>query len=253
MPALPRGLYLLTPETADTAALLRLVGAAIAGGAVLVQYRDKSADGRRRLQQAMQLRDLCRAHGVPLIVNDDAALAQSGGRRRRAPGRGDGDIAAARDLLGADAIIGASCYDSLDRAAAMAAAGADYLAFGSFFPSPTKPAARAEPALLREAARLGKPRVAIGGITPDNAPALVDAGADLLAVISAVVDAADPRAAAQAFATLVSNMTRARLEVRGRAQGALLQGRAVTVVIRSTVGAHLVRDRCLSAPKELPS
>jgi thiamine-phosphate pyrophosphorylase len=203
MPALPCGLYLLTPEMADTAALLRLVDAAIAGGTALVQYRDKSANGQRRLQQAMQLRDLCRAHGVPLVVNDDAALAQAVGAAGVHLGADDGDIAAARDLLGADAIIGASCYDSLDRAAAMAAAGADYLAFGSFFPSPTKPAARrAEPALLREAARFGKPRVAIGGITPDNARALVDAGADLLAVLSAVVDAADPRAAAQAFARL---------------------------------------------------
>ncbi|HQX25915.1 MAG TPA: thiamine phosphate synthase, partial [Pseudomonadota bacterium] len=135
--------------------------------------------------------------------NDDAKLAQAVGAAGVHLGADDGDVAAARDLLGADAIIGASCYDSLDRAATMAADGADYLAFGSFFPSPTKPVARrAEPALLRAAARLGKPRVAIGGITPDNAPALVDAGADLLAVISAVVDAADPRAAAQAFARL---------------------------------------------------
>jgi thiamine-phosphate pyrophosphorylase len=203
MPALPRGLYLLTPETADTVALLRLVAAAIAGGTVLVQYRDKSADGQRRLQQATQLQALCRAHGVPLIVNDDAALALAVGAAGVHLGEDDGDIAAARARLGADAIIGASCYDSLDRAAGMAAAGADYLAFGSFFPSPTKPAARrADAALLRAAARYGKPRVAIGGITPDNAPTLVAAGAELLAVISAVAEAADPRAAAQAFARL---------------------------------------------------
>ena len=203
MPALRHGLYLLTPETTDTPALLRLVGAAIAGGAVLVQYRDKSVDGPRRLQQAAQLQALCRAQGVPLIVNDDAKLAQAVGAAGVHLGEHDGDIAAAKALLGADAIIGASCYDSLDRAAALAAAGADYLAFGSFYPSPTKPAARrAEPTLLRAAARFGKPRVAIGGITPDNALALVEAGADLLAVISAVSDAADPRAAAQAFARL---------------------------------------------------
>lgn len=203
MPALPRGLYLLTPETADTAPLLQLVDAAIAGGAVLVQYRDKSADAARRAGQAAQLQALCSARGVPLVINDDAALAQAIGAAGVHLGENDGDLAAARARLGTDAIIGASCYDSLERAVAMAAAGADYLAFGSFFPSPTKPAARrASPSLLREAARLGRPRVAIGGITPDNAPALVAAGADLLAVISAVAVAADPRAAAQAFASL---------------------------------------------------
>jgi thiamine-phosphate pyrophosphorylase len=203
MPALPRGLYLLTPETADTVALLRLVAAAIAGGTVLVQYRDKSGDSIRRAAQAARLCTLCRAQGVPLIVNDDVALAQSVGAAGVHLGEQDADPGAARALLGAGAIIGASCYDSLERAAAMSAAGADYLAFGSFHPSPTKPAARrADPALLRAAARFGKARVAIGGITPDNAPALVEAGADLLAVISAVADAADPRAVAQAFARL---------------------------------------------------
>jgi thiamine-phosphate pyrophosphorylase len=206
MPALSRGLYLLTPETADTAALLRLVDAAIAGGTVLVQYRDKSADAARRATQAAQLQVLCSARGVPLVINDDAALAQAVGASGVHLGEDDGDLAAARARLGADAIIGASCYDSLERAAAMAAAGADYLAFGSFFPSPTKPAARrASLELLRDSARLGKPRVAIGGITPDNAPALVAAGADLLAVISAVADAADPRAAAQAFARMYAS------------------------------------------------
>lgn len=203
MSLLLRGLYLLTPETDDTPALLRLVDAAIAGGAVLVQYRDKSADAARRGAQAAQLQALCRARGVPLVVNDDVALAQAVGAAGVHLGEDDGEVAAARARLGADAIIGASCYDSLERAAAMAAAGADYLAFGSYFPSPTKPAAsRASLELLRDSARLGKPRVAIGGITPDNAPALVQAGADLLAVISAVAEAVDPLATAQAFARL---------------------------------------------------
>jgi thiamine-phosphate pyrophosphorylase len=203
MSSLPRGLYFLTPEMADTEALLRLAGAAIAGGAVLLQYRDKSGDAQRRAAQAAGLCALCRAQGVPLIVNDDAALAQAIGAAGVHLGEHDGDLIAARTRLGPDAIIGASCYDSLERAARMSAAGADYLAFGSFHPSPSKPAARrADFALLRAAARHGKPRVAIGGITPDNAPALVEAGADLLAVISAVADAADPSAAAQAFARL---------------------------------------------------
>ncbi|HEX7731319.1 MAG TPA: thiamine phosphate synthase, partial [Rhodanobacter sp.] len=118
-------------------------------------------------------------------------------------GRDDGDVAAARAVMGAGAIVGVSCYDSLERARTAAAAGADYIAFGAFFPSPTKPhAVRASPDLLRQSATLGLPRVAIGGITPDNAPSLVEAGADLLAVISAVFGAADVRAAAQRFARL---------------------------------------------------
>jgi thiamine-phosphate pyrophosphorylase len=120
-------------------------------------------------------------------------------------GEDDGDIAAARALLGAKAIIGVSCYDDAGRARAAAAAGADYLAFGAFFASSTKPGARhARPGLLRQTASLDLPRVAIGGITPDNAPALIAAGADLVAVISGVFDAPDPIATARAYRALVA-------------------------------------------------
>jgi thiamine-phosphate pyrophosphorylase len=150
-----------------------------------LQYRNKRADAGLREQQAVALRGLCRGAGVPLIINDDASLAAKIGADGVHLGEHDGDIVAARALLGDGAIIGVSCYDELLRAEIAARTGADYIAFGAFFPSPTKPnARRAAPALLQAAARLGLPRVAIGGITPDNARPLIAAGADLIAVIS---------------------------------------------------------------------
>jgi thiamine-phosphate pyrophosphorylase len=203
-PAVPRrGLYWITAQTADTAALLARADAVLRGGAVLVQYRDKSTIAGRRREQATALRALCAAHGVPLLVNDDVALAAAVGAAGVHLGADDGTIAAARSALGAGAIVGVSCYDNLARARMLAAQGADYLAFGAFFPTTTKVAPRrATPALLREAAALGLPRVAIGGITPDNAGPLVEAGADLLAVVGALADAPDPEAVARRFASL---------------------------------------------------
>ena len=196
-----RGLYAITDGPRDD--LRQVVAQALAGGARVLQYRDKTADAARRHAEAVALKQLCDAPAVPLIVNDDVALAAAVGAGGVHLGRDDGDVAAARAVMGAGAIVGVSCYDSLERARAAAAAGADYIAFGAFFPSPTKPhAVRASPDLLRQSATLGLPRVAIGGITPDNAPSLVEAGADLLAVISAVFGAADVRAAAQRFARL---------------------------------------------------
>lgn len=198
----PRGLYLVTPDEADTGRLLARV-APLLPYATWLQYRNKQADPALRGRQARALRPLCNAGGVPLIVNDDATLAAAIGADGVHLGEHDGDIASARALLGDDAIIGVSCHDALERAQRAAAAGADYVAFGAFFPSLTKPhARRAAPSLLRDAATLGLPRVAIGGITPDNAPALVAAGADLIAVIGGVFDAADPPAAARACRAL---------------------------------------------------
>ena len=194
-----RGLYLVTPDDNDTARLLERVRAVI-GHAALLQYRNKSADGDLRDEQAAALLPICREAGVPLLVNDDWRLAKDVGADGAHLGEDDGELRAARKLLGDGAILGASCYDDLARAAAATAAGASYLAFGTFFPSPTKPnARRATPELLHASARLGLPRVAIGGITPDNAPQLVAAGVDLLAVISGVFDAPDPIAAARAY------------------------------------------------------
>jgi thiamine-phosphate pyrophosphorylase len=200
-----RGLYALTD-----AVLLpddRLIGAverALLGGARLIQYRDKSHDAARRLTQAQALDELCQRYKVPLIINDDAELAAQVGAAGVHIGQDDPDLATARARLGPKAIIGVSCYDRLDLALAAERAGADYVAFGAFFPSPTKPHEIRPPiALLREArAALTVPIVAIGGITPDNAPLLLNAGADALAVVSAVFAQPDIQAAARRFAIL---------------------------------------------------
>src|SRR5690606_38416715 len=147
---------------------------------------------------------LCAAGGALFIVNDDPMLAKASHADGVHLGRGDRTVAEARALLGDGAIIGFSCYDSLDRARAGATAGADYLAFGSFFPSPTKPdAPHATIELLQYAKlELGVPLCAIGGITPANAPPLVAAGADLVAAVSGVFAADDVEVAAMAYCRL---------------------------------------------------
>ena len=195
-----RGLYAITRDERDTARLLARVRAVVDAGACWLQYRNKTADDRLRREQASALLPLCRAAGVPLIVNDDWRLAAAIGADGAHLGEDDGELGEARAALGSDALLGASCYDSLERARDAVTRGANYVAFGAFFPSPTKPhARRACPTLLQASAALGVPRVAIGGITPDNGRALVAAGADLLAVISGVFDAPDPAAAARAY------------------------------------------------------
>ncbi len=199
-PAAVKGLYLITPDEADTARLLARTAPLLAAGATWLQYRNKAAGDALRQQQATALQALCSESGVPLIVNDDVRLAREVGAAGVHLGEDDGNIAAARGLLGARAIIGSSCYDRLDLAEAAVAAGADYVAFGAFFPSRSKTVTRqATVELLSQAACLGVPRVAIGGITPDNARRLVEAGAELVAVISGVYDAADPVAAVHAY------------------------------------------------------
>jgi thiamine-phosphate pyrophosphorylase len=204
-PTLRKGLYLVTPDATDPSCLRERVLPLLPLTACL-QLRCKSM-GRERLREtASLLRADCRGAGVPFIVNDDARLAHEIGADGVHLGEHDGAIAEARALLGEDAIIGASCYDDMGRALDAAEAGADYLAFGAFFPSPTKPnARRASTHLLRDSTVLGLPRVAIGGITPDNARLLVDAGADLVAVISGVFDAPDPVAAARAYRKVFSD------------------------------------------------
>jgi thiamine-phosphate pyrophosphorylase len=194
----PGGVYAITPETADTGKLLAQVEAALSGGVAAVQYRDKSADVARRHEQASELVALCHQFRVPLIVNDDLRLADLCDADGVHLGRDDGSLLEARIILGKDRLIGASCCQSLDQARAAQAAGVDYVAFGSFFPSTTKPtAARADADLLRLATQaIHIPIVAIGGITLANAPPLLDAGADSLAVLSALFDAPNIRAAA---------------------------------------------------------
>ena len=169
----------------------------------MLQYRDKTRDADRRLGEASALAVLCREFAVPLIINDDVALARASGAAGVHLGEDDAGVAEARAILGGDAIVGVSCYDSLQRAQGAATAGADYLAFGAFFPSMTKPCARhATPELLRDARRLGLPLVAIGGITRENGESLIAAGADYLAVVSGVFGASDVRAAAQQYKKL---------------------------------------------------
>jgi thiamine-phosphate pyrophosphorylase len=195
------GLYAITDGPRND--LVDACAAAIDGGAVLLQYRDKTSDAARRLAEARALANLCAQRRVALIVNDDIDLALASGAAGVHLGEDDADIASARAKLGPCAIVGVSCYDSLDRARVLAAAGADYLALGAFHPSPTKPNARtATPALLRDAKALGLPLVAIGGITARNGAALIDAGANYLAVISAVYGAKDVREAARSLAAL---------------------------------------------------
>ncbi|MBT2144478.1 MULTISPECIES: thiamine phosphate synthase [unclassified Rhodanobacter] len=198
-----RGLYAITDG--PRADLLDVVAQALAGGTRLLQYRDLSDDTARRRAEATALAQLCHAHGVPLIIDHDIALALAVGASGVHLGRDDDDPVAVRAVLGEHAIVGVSCYGSLPRAQAAARAGASYVSFGAFFPSPTKPlAARVPIDLLRQSAALGVPRVAIGGITPDNGASLVEAGAEYLAAITALFAAADVRAAARRFADLYS-------------------------------------------------
>lgn len=203
-PPLPRaGLYALTPDSlSETSHLVARVLAAIAGGAVLVQYRDKPANAKLRETRALALVEACHPRGVPLLVNDEFNLAVEVGAAGVHLGRDDGDLPMARTLLGAARIIGVSCYDSLALAREAVAAGADYVAFGSFYASATKPhAVRCPLDVLRQARQeLAVPIVAIGGITAENAPPLLAAGAGLLAVIGALFDGPDVTAAARAFA-----------------------------------------------------
>jgi len=195
-----RGLYAITPDESDTGRLLKRVESVLRAGATWLQYRNKAASDDLRAEQALALQPLCRSFDVPLIINDDWALAAAIGAAGAHLGEDDGQLALARHEMGPDAVLGASCYDDPSLARQAVFAGASYVAFGAFFPSPTKPNARqASPALLQQAAALGVPRVAIGGITPDNTRPLVEAGADLVAVISGVFDAPDPAAATRAY------------------------------------------------------
>ena len=200
MPRPLRGLYLLTPDDADTGRLCARVAAALLPGVALLQYRNKAADAGLRREQARALLPLARERGVPLVINDDWQLAAELGAAGAHLGRDDGVLASARAALGPQAILGASCYDRLDLAASARDAGASYLAFGAMFASTTKPGAPPAPLSVLGAARgLGLPTVAIGGLRPENAGLAIAAGADLLAVLGAVFDHPDPAAQVRAF------------------------------------------------------
>lgn len=198
------GLYAVTPDEPDTGILVAKVGAALAGGAKLVQYRNKTATAALRSAQAAALQALCRRYRAPLIINDHLELALEIDADGLHLGGEDGSIGTARAALGPRKILGASCYNSLDKAVRAWREGADYVAFGSFFASGVKPGAvRAPLGLLADAKReIPVPLVAIGGITVQNAPQLIAAGADAVAVISAIFAATEVEAAAKQFARL---------------------------------------------------
>jgi thiamine-phosphate pyrophosphorylase len=199
-----RGLYAITPEVTDTASLLAMTQHALAGGAHLVQYRSKTDDTALRLEQAHSLARLCAEFDVPFIINDYPDLALEVDADGVHLGKGDAYIIEARRKLGPDKIIGISCYERLERAVEAERQGADYVAFGAFFASITKPGAvSAPPDLLRQAKqKLGIPIVAIGGIISENAGELIRQGADAVAVSNALFSARYIRSAAEKFSLL---------------------------------------------------
>ncbi len=209
------GLYAITDARLQRPdQLTEHVRLAIDGGARLIQYRDKSADAVFRLRQANALAALCRERGVALIINDDVELAAECGAQGVHLGENDTDPQTARQLLGANAIIGVSCYNRLPLALQAANLGADYIAFGRFFPSRTKPkSVQASLDLIRMARQqLSLPLAAIGGITVHNAAPLLDAGVAMLAVVHGVFGAADIRQAAAAYAALFQQPAGERLQ-----------------------------------------
>jgi thiamine-phosphate pyrophosphorylase len=196
-----RGLYAITPEDLARGATMARVAAAVSSGALCaLQYRRKAASAAQQLAEARELQALCRRHRVPFIVNDDLALALAIGADGLHLGREDGDLAGARARL-PGRLLGASCYDQPELARRAIAAGADYVAFGSVFPSATKPQAVRAPLSLF-ALQLGVPKVAIGGITLENARVVVAAGADCVAVITDLFEAPDVAQRAREFAKI---------------------------------------------------
>lgn len=199
-------LYAITdPQLLPGERLYSAVAAALEGGCGWIQYRNKSAAAAERLHQAEQLNLICKAAGAGLIINDDVALAQAVGAAGVHLGREDGSISAARALLGPNAIIGATCHDSLEFARQAQAQGASYVAFGRFFASTTKPQAKAAPLeLISQAQSLQTPIVVIGGINPANLLRLKQAGARCFAVCEAVFGGEDVRERCQQLNALAA-------------------------------------------------
>lgn len=199
------GLYAITPDSVDTDLLCQMVEASILGGARVVQYRNKEADQKLRIQQSLALLEVCRKHQIPFIINDHVKLCLEINADGVHIGGDDGDIAAIKQIIGEDKILGVSCYGEFARAEAAEKAGADYVAFGACFPSSTKPnAPRAELTLFTQAKKLNLPSVAIGGITLENAASVAEAGADAIAVIGELFKQEHDkiRATAQQFSSI---------------------------------------------------
>ena len=194
------GLYLITPDDSDSERFLERVLAVLNPGIAVLQYRNKLANADQKHEQAKVLFQYCRNLGIAFIINDDIELAHELGADGVHLGEHDTDLKTARHLLGPNTIIGVSCYNSLTLAEKTASDGANYIAFGAVYSSATKPDARnAGLELFSQAKLLNLPMVAIGGITPDNAAQTLAAGADFIAVIGAVFDAADPASEVKSF------------------------------------------------------
>ena len=204
-----QGLYGITDAELmpSTEVMLKKVEQSIKGGAKIIQYRDKSSDLQKRVEQASAVNRLCQNHKIPLLINDDAGLAAGIGAAGVHLGQSDGAVPEAREMLGEQAIIGVTCHDSLAFALQAAAEGADYIAFGAFFPSKTKPNATPAPLglLMQAKHEVNLPIVAIGGISVDNAAQIIDAGADMVAVIHALYAQNNIKATAQQFHQQFSN------------------------------------------------
>jgi thiamine-phosphate pyrophosphorylase len=199
-----KGLYIVTPDWDDTQKLVEVTELALRGGAALVQYRHKNAGPALRREQAERLLALCRRYQRPFIVNDHVDLCVALDADGVHVGGTDDSIAQVRAALGPGKLVGASCYGSLQLARDAYQAGASYVAFGGFYPSRVKKYPVTTPAeiITQSKAEVPLPSVVIGGMTQQNSAALVAAGADMVAVISSVYMAADPKAAAGEFARL---------------------------------------------------
>ena len=203
----PRGLYIVTPDWDDTEKLVSVTEKALRGGAVLVQYRHKTAQPDLRREQAKALFALCRRYKVPFIINDDVDLAIELDVDGIHVGESDESVALVRKRAGPDRIIGASCYGEMELVRRTVSEGASYIAFGGFYPSPIKKYEVTTPISIIGETRKELPDVvscAIGGITLENVAPLMEQGVDLISVISSVYMAEDPEAAARAFADLFS-------------------------------------------------
>jgi thiamine-phosphate pyrophosphorylase len=202
-----KGLYIVTPDWDDTDKLLHVTEQALQGGAALLQYRHKSADAALRQQQAEALLALCRRYQRPFIINDYVDLCLALDADGIHVGGTDASVAEVRAMVGADKIVGASCYGDLELAHAAYRAGASYVAFGGFYPSRVKkyPVTTPPDIVTRAKAEIALPNVVIGGMTQENAIPLIAAGADMVAAISSVYLADDPTAAARSFVALFEN------------------------------------------------
>lgn len=203
-----KGLYaIVDASVVPRAQLAQFAAEVIRGGATVVQYRDKHASDSEFSETAQGILAVCKKHSIPLILNDHPQKCLDVGADGVHLGKDDMKVDEARALLGPNGIIGRSCYNDLNLANGAEHSGADYVAFGAIYGSTTKP--EASPATLDTLVHARKeisiPVVAIGGITPDNAPPVISAGADMIAVISGLAVGGQPFQNAQRYQHLFQN------------------------------------------------